>query len=268
MTTIASERRAPGAPSREGFIDKWIFVFMAGLFFVTTLAGFIPSSLSKIAAVSAGMRAPFPPILHLHAVLMGAWLTLLLTQTILMATGNRRFHMRLGLASMVLAPAIVLTGFFLVPTIYGQVWTAAHSPVGLESTELQGVLALVGNIALLQIRAGLLFALFVYLAIRARKTDPGFHKRMIILATVVPLPAAIDRIVWLPHSFPETPWSADLYVFAWVAPLFVWDLARTGRVHRAYKVWLWFVIPAAIAVNLLWGSAWWQETVPGLMGYG
>ena len=69
-------------------MDRWIFVFMAALFFVTALAGFIPDSLMKIAAVKAGERAPFPLVLHVHAVLMGAWLSLLLAQTTLMATGN------------------------------------------------------------------------------------------------------------------------------------------------------------------------------------
>lgn len=241
---------------------------MAILFFATTLAGFIPDSITKIAAVEAGIRAPFPPILHVHAVLMGAWLTLLLIQAILMATGNPRFHMRLGLASMLVAPAIIVTGFFLVPTIYGQVWMAAQSATLGTSDQMHELLRLVGNIALLQIRAGLLFGLFVFLALRARKTDPAFHKRMMILATVIPLPAAIDRIAWLPHSFPQAPWSADLYVLLWIAPMFVWDLYRTGRIQRVYKVWLALVLPAALAVNLLWDSAWWQSVVPSLMGRG
>ncbi|NNC48623.1 MAG: hypothetical protein HKO13_09365 [Sphingomonas sp.] len=265
MATVAQGTGSIGPP-REGLIDRWIFVFMAGLFCVTTLAGFIPSSLEKIAAVEAGLRPPFPPVLHLHAVLMGAWLTLLLTQTILMARGSRTYHMKLGLASLVLAPAIILTGFVLVPTIYGGVQGAARAAPPAVASEFQDLLVLLGNIALLQIRAGLLFAIFVFLALRARKTDPGFHKRMIILATVIPLPAAIDRITWLPHSFPKAPWSADLYVLLWIAPLFIWDLLRNGTVHRAYKVWFAFVIPAAIVVNALWGSEWWQQVVPRLLG--
>ena len=33
------------------FFDRWIFVMMAGLLLVTVLAGFIPSSIEKVAAV-------------------------------------------------------------------------------------------------------------------------------------------------------------------------------------------------------------------------
>lgn len=249
------------------FVDRWIYVFMAALFVVTTLAGFIPDSLAKIAAVEAGQRAPFPPVLHLHAVLMGAWLMLLLAQTTLMATGRPARHKQLGITSMVLAPAIVATGFVLVPTMYGQVWTAAQGAPPEMSQQLQGMVAFMGNIALLQIRAGLLFAVFVMLALSARKTDPGLHKRLMILATVIPLPAAIDRISWIPHSFPDAVYSADLYVLAWIAPMFVWDRYRLGRVHRAYVIWLAAFIPCSIVVNLLWNSAWWQSRVPELMGY-
>lgn len=256
-----------GSATLSGAVDRWIFVFMAGLFIVTTLVGFVPDSLAKIAAVEAGHRAPFPPVLHLHAVLMGSWLLLLLAQTSLMATGRPTHHKKLGLASFVLAPAIVVTGFVLVPTMYGQVWTAAQNAPPQMTSQMEGVLAFVSNIALLQIRAGLLFALFVILALMARKTDPSTHKRLIILATVIPLPAAIDRISWLPHSFPEAAYSADLYVLAWIAPMFAWDLFRMGRVHRAYIIWLAGFVPGAIAVNLLWGSAWWQNIVPGLMGF-
>lgn len=256
-----------GQSGFTNFVDRWIFVFMAALFVVTTLAGFIPDSLAKIALVEAGQRAPFPPVLHLHAVLMGCWLLLLLAQTMLMATGRAANHKKLGIASMVLAPAIVATGFFLVPTMYGQVWTAAQGAPPEMAEQLKGVLAFVGNIGLFQIRAGLLFPLFVVLALRARKTDSSMHKRMIILATVIPLPAAIDRITWLPHSLPEAAYSADLYVLAWIAPMFAWDLFRLGRVHRAYIIWLSAFIPCAIVVNLLWNSPWWQSFFPGLMGY-
>ena len=250
-----------------GLIDRWIYVFMAGLFVATTLAGFIPDSLVKIAAVEAGQRAPFPPVLHVHAVLMGSWLMLLLAQTTLMATGNSRHHQKLGIASFLLAPAIIVTGLVLVPTMYAQLWNATAAAPPEMKEELRGGLAVRTDIMLLQLRAGLLFATCVVLALRARRVDSGFHKRMIILATLVPLPASIDRIIWLPHTMPQSPLSADLYTLLWLSPMFVWDLFRLGRVHRAYIVWFALWLPASIAVQLLWGSDWWQATAPRLLGF-
>lgn len=248
-------------------IDRWIYVFMAALFVVTTLVGFIPDSLEKIAAVEAGQRAAFPPVLHIHAVFMGSWLLLLLAQTTLMATGNAKHHQKLGIASFLLAPAILLTGIVLVPTMFGQVWDAVAAAPPEKMDELRGGLAIRTNIILLQFRAGLLFALCVILALRARRVDSGFHKRMIILATLIPLPASIDRISWLPHTMPETALSADLYTLLWLSPMFVWDLFRLGRVHRAYIVWFSLWLPTSIAVQFLWGSSWWQATAPSLLGY-
>lgn len=248
-------------------IDRWIYVFMAALFVVTTLLGFIPDSLFKIGLVEAGKRPPFPLILHIHAVLMGSWLMLLLAQTTLMATGNAAHHQKLGILSFVLAPLIILSGFVLSPTMYGQVWDAAQSsPAGMEA-ELTERLTFVTNILLIQFRAGALFALFVFLALRARRTDSGFHKRMIIMATAIPMPASIDRIQWLPTTLPESGLSPDLYTLLWISPMFFWDLFRLKHVHHAYWVWLAFWLPAALLVQSLWGSEWWQVTAPGLMGF-
>lgn len=257
-----------GDADMSAFIDRWIYVFMAAFFIATTLVGFVPDSLMKIELVAAGKRPPFPPILHVHAVLMGAWLLLLLAQTTLMATGNRAHHMKLGIASFLLAPAIIVTGIILVPTIYGQLWNAAANASGDELARMEEGLAIRGNIALLQIRAGLLFAIFVVLGVRARKLDSGFHKRMMILATVVPMPASIDRITWLPATLPTSPMSADLYTLLWISPMFLWDLYRTKRVHKAYLVWFALWLPATVILHMLWSSAWWQATVPSLMGFG
>src|SRR5687768_2360770 len=109
-------------PTIAQVIDRWIYVIMAAWFVVTALIGFIPTSIGKSMAVQQGFLPPFPVVLHMHAVLMGSWLVLLLTQTILMATGRRSFHMQLGIAGAVLAPAMVVTGIFLVPAMFLRNW--------------------------------------------------------------------------------------------------------------------------------------------------
>jgi hypothetical protein len=114
-----------GTP-RAHAIDRWIFVFMAVWFIAIVLAGFIPDSLMKVAMVESGLRPPFPIVLHMHAVLMGSFLLLLLAQTTLMATGRREYHMQLGLVGYALAALLVIVGFILVPTMYHQVWGGAQ----------------------------------------------------------------------------------------------------------------------------------------------
>ena len=93
-------RTALSGTPRAHAIDRWIFVFMAAWFIAIVLAGFIPDSIMKVGMVQAGARPPFPIVLHMHAVLMGSFLLLLLAQTVLMATGRRALHMRLGIVGI------------------------------------------------------------------------------------------------------------------------------------------------------------------------
>lgn len=260
---------ATGTPSGKSFtqaVDRWIYVFMAASFIAYTLTGFIPDSLEKIAAVDAGQRAPFPLVLHAHAILMGAFLMLLLAQSFLAATGRLKYHRTLGMAAFVLGPALVLVGLILVPTMYHQVWDAAQSAAPEIRPLIEQGLREFDNIMLLQIKVGVLFPIFLAIALVARKSDPGLHKRMMFLAVAIALPAAFDRISWLPTSLPDSPLTPDLYVLLAIAPMFLWDLTRNRTVHKAYVIWVLVSLPAAILVHGLWDSEWWHATARQLVG--
>ena len=97
--SISNDRREADAlvgTPRAHPVDRWIFVAMAVWYIIVVLVGFIPDSMMKIGMVEAGIRPPFPPILHAHALVMGSFLLVLLAQTWLMATGRPANHMRLG----------------------------------------------------------------------------------------------------------------------------------------------------------------------------
>lgn len=247
-------------------IDRWIWVFMAVFFIAVTLTGFIPNAIMKVEMVRAGTRPPFPPILHVHAVLMGSFLLVLLAQAWLMATGRRDRHMLLGRAAFLLIPAIVVVGFILVPTIYQQVWHGAQSAPLPVREKLGQKLLFLDNIALIQTSAGILFPVCTALALRARRTDPGFHKRMMFLAVAVPLSAGIDRITWLPTTEPVSPLSSELYILLAVSPMFLWDAIRHRTVPRAYLVWLGLYLPFAIAIYALWDTPGLHALVPRILG--
>lgn len=251
-----------------GAIDRWIYVLMAVFFIAITLTGFIPDSLTKLAAIEAGERPPFPLVLHVHSVLMGSFLLLLLAQTTLAATGRLHYHRRLGLAAVVLAPAIVIAGFILVPTMQHQMWAGLQAAPAEARAEMQALIGFFNNIMLIQIRVGIVFPLLILIALLARKTDSGLHKRMMFLAIAPALPAAFDRVTWLPHTLPDSPLSPDLYILFAVAPMFIWDLVRTRSVHKAYWIWLAFMVPTSILIHSLWNTDWWQATAPRLVGLG
>ena len=174
--------------------------------------------------------------------------------------------MRVGLAAFALVPALVVAGIILAPTIYHQVWSFAQTaPPDLQSKLQERLLAL-DNILLLQMRIGILFPLFLIIGLRARRGNAGLHKRMMFLATAMPLPAAIDRMAWLPTTLPASAIATDLYILLAVSPLFVWDVVRNRRVHEAYAIWLAINVPFALLLYALWDTPWWHATASQIMG--
>jgi len=257
--------RLTGA-SRTTVIDRWIYVFTAAVFVAIALAGFVPDSFAKIAGIKAGMHAPFPLALHVHAVLMASFLLLLLAQTVLVALDKRDWHMRLGLVSAVLIPALVIATFFAVPAIYHGYWNTAQTGSAPARQALRPVLSVLDDILLLQLRIALVFPLLMWVALRSRASNPGLHKRLILLATAPLFAAAFDRIGWLPNTMPRSPLAPDIYILLMVAPMFVWDLARNRNLHRAYLIFAALFIPASIAVYSVWDSPWWHTAARHLMG--
>ncbi len=252
--------------SLTNVIDRWIYVFMAALFIAITLVGFVPDSLGKLAAIEAGERPPFPFVLHVHSVLMGSFLLLLLAQSTLAATDRLRYHQRLGITAVVLVPALVVAGFVLVPTMYHQIWNGMQAAPIEARAGFQELLRQFNNIMLGQIRIGILFPLFVAIGLMARKTDSSMHKRMMFLAVAIALPAAFDRITWIPHTLPDSPLTVDLYPLLALAPMFAWDWVRTRTVHKAYRIWLALMVPSSILIHVLWDTNWWHSTAPRLVG--
>ena len=254
-----------GTP-RAHAIDRWIFVLTASWFVLIVLTGFIPDSIMKIGMVRAGARPPFPIVMHMHAVVMGSFLLLLLSQTVLMATGRRELHMRVGIAAFVLAPVLVVVGFILAPTMYHETWTALQTAPPAARGKLQELLSFKENILLLQARIGILFPLFLAIGLRARGGNAGLHKRMMILATAIPLPAGIDRIAWLPTTMPASPIASDLYTLLAVSPMFAWDVIRNRSIHVAYWIWLALFLPFAAVVYALWDTPGWHAMARQIMG--
>ena len=273
MATVAERTVEPqlrpdvlsGTP-RAHSIDRWIFVFMAVWFIAIVLTGFIPDSLKKIAGVQARELLPFPLVLHFHAVLMGSFLLLLLAQTWLMATGRVALHRQLGVLGIVVAVALVIVGFILVSTNYGLLSDAAQSGSPGAAEKFGPMIHFWENTLLLQMRAGTLFSFFLAIGVGARSGNAGLHKRMMILATAMPLGAAFSRTVWLPSTLPGSPLSLDLCTLVALSPMVVWDVIRNDRVHAAYWIWLGVWFPFAVVVNLAWDTPWWHAMARQLMG--
>jgi hypothetical protein len=200
---------------------------------------------------------------------MGAWLLLLLAQSMLMASGRRVPHRALGMVGALLLPAIVVTGFLLIGATWSSTWSPAAAAM-MPATVLAETKVFLGNILLVQGRALIVFPAFIVWALLLRRRDPDAHSRLMFLGTAMPLLAGLDRLTgalgWT--TMPASPLALDLLMLGSVLPLLFWDLLQHRRVHYTTRVWLAVNLPLAIATNLLWNSKWWLATAPRLVGVG
>jgi hypothetical protein len=225
---------------------------MAWLLVIVAVVGFTPRSLAIV-----GGTMPNPPlVVHLHAAVLTSWVALLAVQATLALTGRVNLHRKWGLASLVVAPLVLVV--LIAVTIVRQN-DAFGTPGG----------PIVNNILFLQIRSILLFPTFFIWALLTRRTDPQMHKRMMLLATLMLIDAAIARMEWLPfNQFPRSYLAIHLYLLLLFVPALIHDLIRLGRIHRA---WIWglaLTVPWVIATEFVWGSAWWGAFGPKLVGAG
>ena len=233
----------------QGLVDRWIYVAMAALFLATAVVGFGPRSVE----ILTGVRRNPPLVVHIHAALIVAWLGMLLTQTTLVAIGKTAWHKALGLASLVLGPAIVAA------MVAVSIWR-------FDERVSLGQITAGANTLLNQGRAILYFSVFFLWAILSRKADCETHKRMMILTIVPATTAAFARMSWLPITTPDSPLAPHAYMLLLLTPMIIYDVVRLGRPHSAYLIGLALMLPWMIATQLLWNSPWWVATASRLMG--
>jgi hypothetical protein len=233
-------------------LERLFHAGMAWLLVIVAVAGFAPRSL---AIVSGTMPSP-PLVVHLHAAVMALWVGLLAVQATLSLVGRMDLHRKWGLASLVAAPLVLI--MLVAITIIRQ-----NDAAGTPGAPI------VNNILFVQIRSILLFPTFLVWALRTRHTDPQTHKRMMLLATLMLLDAAIARMDWLPYNhFPDSYLAVHLYLLLLLVPALLHDLIWLRRIHRAWVWGLVLILPWVVAAEFVWGSDWWRGFGPKLVGAG
>jgi hypothetical protein len=192
--------------------DRIFYTAMAVAIAATVFAGFAPTYYLKGYFGSP----PLTLLVHAHGLAFTSWLVLFFTQTVLIAGRRVDLHRKLGIAGAVLAGILVILG---VATAIGSI-RVNHTPPGLDPRSFLA----------LPFFDILVFAILVGVGITFRKS-PETHKRLMLLATIAMLDAAIAR---LPGLFALGPLAffavQDLFVIA--GP--VYDLASRRRVNAAY----------------------------------
>jgi hypothetical protein len=125
-------------------------------------------------------NAPLTPLLWLHGALFGAWLIFFLVQVSLVSARRGDLHRRVGPAGLLLAIAMVVTGYTTTIAMAQRGFDAsgdldvARDPLGAMVFPLGDLVS---------------FSVLVGAALWFRRR-PGIHKRLMLLATAGSLMAA------------------------------------------------------------------------------
>jgi uncharacterized membrane protein YozB (DUF420 family) len=188
------------------------------------------------------LAAPEPFFL-VHGVFFAAWFVLLAIQPLLVAGGNVAAHRRLGTWGAALAISMVVVG------VVGSIM-AARRPGGFIGVPLPPLQFLVVPFSAL-----LLFVVFVALAF-VRRRDAQSHKRLMLLASISMLEAAVAR---LPLAFLTAPSPVpsfepfELLTLLFLLPLVAWDVLSRGRLH-AVTLWGGLALVASMPLRAALGA--------------
>ncbi|MEO8482006.1 MAG: hypothetical protein ABI634_07350 [Acidobacteriota bacterium] len=178
-------------------------------------------------------RIDVAPILHLHAFVFYGWLTLLVVQSRLVATRQITRHRAFGVLGVSWATAMCCVGI-------------AAAVNSIKQSDVAGFGDAARAFSVVPITGIFFFAaLFAIALIKVKRTD--VHKRLILIATISLLNAAVGRLFILaigatPPSATVAPppvlvtIPAGLIADLLLVPALLHDRKHLGHVHPAYWI--------------------------------
>jgi hypothetical protein len=230
VATATNKQRAKQISS-----ERLFFAGMAATILIVVLIGFGPQSYF-LPFTGSVREQPFTWVALLHIALFSSWVVLLISQTALVSVRRTKLHMRLGVAAVALAPAMILSAVLLV---LGLIASDPAMSTGARSAFLISLVDLVA------------FGGLVYAALRSRR-NPAAHKRLMLLATISLLGAtAIARLPLPDLGFGVGRYSNALIISElMLLPLVLRDVLTLRRLHPA-TIWGSLTILAAHAVQII-----------------
>lgn len=242
--TVAATPPRPRKPfAGDHPADRNFFLTYVLLIWLAVLAGFVPDVIRHLRTHAA----PYPIIVHVHAVVSVGWLALLTGQTLLIRDRNIRLHRKIGAAGAVLAVFVLFVGCWAAIEVASLALGTTKSRPQFLAIEFCNMIG---------------FAALAAAAISARR-QASAHKRLILLATLSLTPAAFNRSIGpVLHSFlGNGMWQVFIGVFGatdlMILGIGAYDLSTRRRVHPAWVFGaLWIVIAQLTASWLDYNPAW------------
>lgn len=236
----------PAQPVRS---EERFFFRLACMICAVIVAGFVVN-------LAAG-RSSFdvPLVYHVHAFIYFGWIALFLTQTWLMASGNRALHRRLGWLAVVWVPAMVAAGVAI--TLASMRRTGG--PFFFDANEF-----MISN------PLGLLtFAGLIGLAVMMRRrTD--WHRRLMISAMASITGPGFGRLLPVPLLVPWAWEISNAIGTVFILAGMLRDRRVSGSIHPAWLVGLaaalgWIALGQVLAYTE-WGTQLTRDVLAGHPG--
>jgi hypothetical protein len=216
---------------------SWL-IWAAWLFIAVMLTGFARTYYLKFLYGTPALL----PLVHVHGLLMTAWFVLLLLQLHWVSKRRIDLHRRFGMVGGFIAVAMVIVGTLTAISAARRGVSPGPPPLLFLAIPLAGIW---------------LFAVLIGLGLWW-KARPEVHKRLVILASIALLPAAVARIpiAFIAQGGPPVFYGlTDLLALV----LIVQDSVRYRRLHAAYG-WGFLALLGSQFLSLAVTSThWWMS---------
>jgi hypothetical protein len=230
--------------------DRRLYALVAILFPLIVLIGFGRTYYLKMLVGTP----PLPSILvHVHGIVMTAWVLFFIAQVWLIRTKRAKVHMKMGLLGVGLAILLVFVGFFT---------GAAAAKYGSPSIppQMSPLAFFVVPVFDLLIFVGLFGAVIYY------RRNPANHKRLMLLTVLNFLPPAIGRI---PLSFIAS--AGPLFFFGIptviAIVLITYDTWRNRKLNPAFLIGAVVLIASYPTRIVLSGTGAWLAFASWVTGW-
>ncbi|HUL82164.1 MAG TPA: hypothetical protein VL131_08475 [Gammaproteobacteria bacterium] len=223
--------------------DRFFYTGMAAAAAMAVLVGFSRTYFLR----SYFQTAPLDAAFHVHGLVFSVWIALFAVQTSLVAAQRTAIHRRLGWAGACLALLMVVVA--LNAAVHG-----AHRDIA--TGHAQEALAFFSTPVLSMV----MFAALVALAV-AKRARPETHKRLMLLATLSLLDAAVAR--WPVPGIGDSPLAYYGVTDAFILAAILYDFASRRSVSAVYLYGGLAIVVEQWLRDPLGATATWQ-TLAGL----
>jgi hypothetical protein len=226
-------------PSKKAPHNRLFYSGAAALILVMMFWGFMQYYLHGKAFGGREIAPPMRTLVMFHGIAMTAWVVLFLVQPLLIAGGSRKRHMMLGRVGAILAIAMVVLGWRmgiqsarLTPPVV-RIWGVTPS---------QFMIVPLGTIVL--------FGLFVAAGVYYRRR-PEIHRPMMLMATLLVIPAAVSRIAPLSTLYENTALRAVFGPYLWTLVFATVLLLAKWAMTRSFDRWFAMAYGCLLAAYML-----------------